>query len=270
VVILAHQFGADRDGWKVLADELNARGIATLALDLRGHGASTAKGGATVTVTADFMASSAAVGFDRIPGDLLQAAQWVRRQPRIDGRRLGLAGSSLGAYAALAAAPSIHPVAILALSPAGGWGDQPGPRIARAVEEAKASVFVVAAEGDADAMANVNAIKGRLGVYARIAPGQEHGFAYLPALKDMLAGWFSETLGRHSGTPESAKAREPAKPEARTEPKPEAEAKVKPEAKAKVKPEAKAKVQPEAKAKVQPEAKAKVQPEATMPTEEIN
>ena len=39
VVILAHQFRAYRDGWKVLTADLNARGIATLALDLRGHGA---------------------------------------------------------------------------------------------------------------------------------------------------------------------------------------------------------------------------------------
>jgi len=197
VVLLAHPFNADSSGWKVLLDDLAARGIATLALDLRGHGQSTIKGGATVAVTEDFKASSAAVGFDRIPADLAQAAAWVRKQPRIDAHRLGLAGSSLGAYAALVASASIRPVAVLALSPAGGWGDEPALRLARAVETAKAAVFVMAAEDDPDALKNANAIKGIFGVYARIAPGKEHGFDYLPAHEGTMAGWFSETLSHH-------------------------------------------------------------------------
>ncbi len=197
VVILAHSFGADRTGWKFLVDDLNARGIATLALDLRGHGQSTRKGGDTVAVTTDFAASSAAVRFDLIPSDLAQAAQWVRRQPRIDGRRLGLAGASVGAYSALVAAPEVRPVAVLALSPAGGWGEKPEARMVRAAEQAKASVFVAAAEDDAHALANAQALKGVFGVYARIRPGKEHGLAYLPSLTDTLGGWFGEILGRH-------------------------------------------------------------------------
>ncbi|BDU71837.1 alpha/beta hydrolase family protein [Mesoterricola silvestris] len=197
VVILAHQFGYDRTGWKPLAEDLNARGIATLALDLRGHGQSTRKGDATVAVTTDFAASSAAVRFDLIPGDLAQAAQWVRKQPRIDGRRVGLAGASIGAYSALVAAPGVRPVAVLALSPGGGWGEKPEARMVRAVEQAKASVFVAAAEGDPIALANAQALKGVFGVYARIRPGKEHGFAYLPELTETLGGWFGEVLGRH-------------------------------------------------------------------------
>ena len=39
VVILAHPFNASRDGWAPLAEKLNARGIATLALDLPAEGA---------------------------------------------------------------------------------------------------------------------------------------------------------------------------------------------------------------------------------------
>jgi len=201
VVILAHQFRTDRSGWQPLVADLNARGIATLALDLRGHGQSTRKGEATVAVTEDFMASSAAVGFDRIPADLAQAAAWVRKQPRIDGRRLGLAGSSIGAYSTLVAAAQIHPVAVLALSPAGGWGDQPALRLARSVEEAKAAVMVLASEGDPDALANAKAIRNATGVYARIVPGTEHGFAYLPELTPDFAGWFGEYLSHHRTAP---------------------------------------------------------------------
>ena len=119
VVILAHQFQANGSGWKPLADLLNAKGIATLAMDLRGHGQSTQKAGQTVAVIPDFLISGQAVGFDQIPADLAQAAAWVRKQPRINPRRLALAGSSLGAFASLLAAPAIRPVAVLALSPAG-------------------------------------------------------------------------------------------------------------------------------------------------------
>jgi dienelactone hydrolase len=209
VVILAHQFRSDRSGWKPLVDSLHAHGIATLALDLRGHGLSTKKGDATVAVTEDFKASSEAVGFDRIPTDLVQAAAWVRKQPGVDGRRLGLAGSSVGAYSVLAASPRIHPVAVLALSPAGGWGDNPEARLVKATRAARATVFVAASEGDAHALANAKALKSVFGVYARIRPGDEHGFAYLPDLTPTFAGWFGEVLGRH-GAP--AKARAKAKP----------------------------------------------------------
>lgn len=206
VVILAHEFQSDRTGWKPLAEALNARGIATLALDLRGHGQSTMKAGQPVKVTDDFKASSAAVGFDRIPGDLVQAAAWVRREKGIDGRRVGLAGSSVGAYAVLAAAPRIRPVAVLALSPAGGWGEHPEARIQRAAEEARASVFVAASQEDPEALANAQALKGVFGVYARIAPGKDHGFAFLPSLTPTFAGWFGEVLGRHGAPARPAKA----------------------------------------------------------------
>ena len=205
VVILAHSFRSDRSSWKPLVADLNARGIATLALDLRGHGLSTLKGGVPLAVTEDFKASSAAVGFDRIPSDLAQAAQWVRKQPRIDGRRLGLAGASVGAYSVLIAAPQVHPVAVLALSPAGGWGEAPEARAARAVEEAKAAVFVLASADDASTLPTAGALKGILGVYAQTAPGTAHGEAFLPAFTDTLGGWFGEYLTRHAPAARPAK-----------------------------------------------------------------
>ena len=119
VVILAHQFGSDRAGWAPLTEKLLARGIGVLALDLRGHGESAMKDGAETRITADFMTSAKAVGFDKIPADLAQADAWLRKQPGVDGRRIGLAGSSVGAFAVLLAAPEVKPVAILSLSPAG-------------------------------------------------------------------------------------------------------------------------------------------------------
>jgi dienelactone hydrolase len=196
VVILAHQFQADRSGWKPLADLLNAKGIATLALDLRGHGESTQNGGETVAVTPDFLTSAKTVGFDKIPADLIQAAAWVRRQKRINPRRLGLAGSSVGAFASLMAAPAIRPVVVLALSPAGNgaFGADAGAALVRAVEQSHAAVLVLATADDAEAAGNAKAVKDVFGVCAETLPGKDHGFALFPARAGFMAGWMTEYL----------------------------------------------------------------------------
>ena len=150
VVILAHQFHADRAGWAPLAERLAARGIGTLALDLRGHGASTQKGGTEVAVSTDFMASAKAVGFDQIPADLAQAAAWLRKQPGVDGRRIGLAGASVGAFSVILAAPEVGPVAVLSLSPAGTvvFGEGARERLKGAQIRGRATTLILAATAD--------------------------------------------------------------------------------------------------------------------------
>ena len=198
VVVLAPQFQATRAGWKALGDRLTAAGIATLALDLRGHGESTLRAGQPVAVSADFMASAEAVGFDRIPGDLAQACAWVRRQPGIDGRRLGLAGASLGGFSVLMAMPQTRPLAVLALSPAGTGAFGPNARadLVRAVERGHAAVMVMASQDDTDAAANAAALGAVPGVYTRLVPGEAHGFAYLDGQSDTMATFFGEYLNR--------------------------------------------------------------------------
>jgi dienelactone hydrolase len=217
VVILAHPFQEDRNGWKPLAGLLNAKGIATLALDLRGHGQSTRKGGATLAVTPDFLQSAQAVGFDQIPADLAQAAAWVRRQPRIDPHRLGLAGASVGGFASLLAAPAIRPIAVLTLSPAGNgaFGPDALAHMVQAAQKARSAELVLAAEDDTEAAGNAKAIEAVPGACARIVPGQEHGFAFLPGEADVMAGWFAEYLNRRvSARPKPAETAEPAEPAA--------------------------------------------------------
>jgi len=221
VVVLAHQFGHDRTGWNPLIPKLTAQGLATLALDLRGHGQSTRKGDADVKVTDDFLASAKAVGFDLIASDLAQAAAWVRRQPGIDGHRLGLAGSSIGAYASLLASPRVRPIAVLALSPAGNGGFKDGtPELVRAAERAKAAVMVLASRQDADAMANASALGAVPGVYARIVEGTAHGFDYLGAQADTMGVFLATYLKdrARSGGMRQAPAAEATEPAAASEP----------------------------------------------------
>jgi dienelactone hydrolase len=203
VVLLAPQFRATRAGWQPLTDRLHAAGVATLALDLRGHGESTLKTGVPVAVTEDFLASAKTVGFDRIPGDLALAAAWVRKQPGIDARHLALAGASLGAFSALLAAPAVHPVAVLALSPAGtgAFGENARLDLARAVERGKAAVMVMASRDDADAAANAAALRPVFGVYTRLVDGEEHGLAYLQTQSDTMAVFLVEYLTGRKARP---------------------------------------------------------------------
>ncbi len=213
VVILAHQFGTDGSGWAPLAERLAARGIGILALDLRGHGASTQKAGTEVKVTADFATSAQAVGFDRIPGDLVQAAAWLRSQSGVDGRRIGLAGSSVGAFSALLAAADIRSVAVLGLSPAGtgAFGAGAREKLKNAQLHSHSTVLVLASTGDKDAFENAQAIKDLPGVAVLLKEGDEHGFAYFKERADLMAVFFGEYLTyHHTGKAYVAKAAAPA------------------------------------------------------------
>ena len=210
VVILAHQFRSDRDGWAPLAEKLQAKGIATLALDLRGHGKSTQKGDATVAVTENFEESAKTVGFDRIPDDLALAAAWVRKQPGIRPHRVALAGASVGANSVLLAAPKIHPVAILALSPGGN-----PEGLAKAATRAHAATMAFGSDGEKYVIDALAALKPVPGVHNRVFEGTDHGFAFLKDHVDVMAVFLAEYLfDYHSGmaTPKEKAEKEKVEP----------------------------------------------------------
>nr|WP_320132777.1 alpha/beta fold hydrolase [uncultured Holophaga sp.] len=208
-VLLAHQFRADRQGWTPLAERLQKMGIATLALDLRGHGESTECKGQSLSVGEDFVDSAQRVGFSMIPRDLEQAAAWLRHQPGIDARRLGVVGSSVGALSALLAAPKIHPVALAVLSPAGNpaFGPDAATLMAGAARHSRSAILVLAAEGDASAWDNAQRLKTLPGVCTLSFPGQDHGFAFLPGHSDTVAVFLGEYLRKR--TPALAKPAQP-------------------------------------------------------------
>lgn len=95
-VLLLHAFSRDRRELAGVADELGARGFATLALDLRGHGDSVKKGTAVVGLSPSLQTSP-----NGFPRDVEAACAWLRaRAPRV-----GVVGFSLsGNLAALATA----------------------------------------------------------------------------------------------------------------------------------------------------------------------
>ena len=85
----------------IIADHLTRRGIATLRVDDRGIGGST---GNVMTATIDDNA-----------GDALAGVAFLERQPRVDGRRIGLLGHSEGGWVAPLAATRSADIAFLVL-----------------------------------------------------------------------------------------------------------------------------------------------------------
>ena len=107
-VVLVHQARSDRSEWAPLVAALRARapGLTVLALDLRGHGASTRAGDATIRW--QDLASGDRSGLRRWAActvDVQAAIAWLRgREEGSIPRAIGLVGSSIGSSSALRAA----------------------------------------------------------------------------------------------------------------------------------------------------------------------
>ncbi|HTK59850.1 MAG TPA: alpha/beta fold hydrolase, partial [Candidatus Baltobacteraceae bacterium] len=105
--LLIHMMPATKESWSAVASALSSRGIACLAIDLRGHGASS---GGPDGYRAFSDAQHQAKGLDVEAG-----IAWLRAQGSVP---LRVAGASIGANLAIrAAAEHEDIVACLALSP---------------------------------------------------------------------------------------------------------------------------------------------------------
>jgi dienelactone hydrolase len=159
--LLLHRAAGSRAEYDDLADALAARGVSTLALDLRGHGASTNLGRFQPPY-ADHLHIN-----DGAPRDVAAGLDWMGSQPGIDAGRLAIVGASYSGEVAARAAREAgrHAAAYVMLSPgnlsdesiaaaAGGDADW---LFVRTVEESPTSVEFIdalfaALEADAPAL----------------------------------------------------------------------------------------------------------------------
>ncbi|MBI5876559.1 MAG: alpha/beta fold hydrolase [Chloroflexi bacterium] len=179
-VLLLHVADGSRHDWEPFAARLREAGVAALALDLRGHGAS---GGQR--------------DWERMTGDAATAYAFLRREPSIDPARIVLAGGSLGANIALAlgaAEPSAHAVAMvspglnlynyLAYKDVQGYGARP--------------LFMICSEGDAFAVETQRQLAALATGPARalVRPGAAHGTALLADhdAAEALMTWIGEMV----------------------------------------------------------------------------
>jgi dienelactone hydrolase len=210
LAVLAHQYPATRDSWSPLVADLLALGVAALAFDLRGHGASivspkgplvidTPEGVGLDAFGTAFVASAGKVGFSRIPNDILRAVGWGWSQNFIDGSRLLLLGASVGGSGALLAAPDIpglRGVATLGAAGAPAIASDGPARVRAAAEQLRVPFYLASSREDPfDGAANGAAwSQGLAQARTRLVSGAAHAMAIYFDLRDELLEFLRTTL----------------------------------------------------------------------------
>jgi len=213
LAVLAHQYPATRDTFAPLIADLHAMGVATLAFDERGHGASIAgPAGPRVVATpvgfdgaafgTAFMASAGALEFHRIADDIVRVASWGAVQNFVDPARLALVGASVGGSGAILAAPSVPTLSALVTVGAAGapafGGDGPA-RCRAALEQIDVPAYLASSEDDPfDGRRNVTGWAAGLGhVTTRLVPGAAHAMAIYFDVRDELVAFLRARLAHH-------------------------------------------------------------------------
>lgn len=181
-VLLLHMYGSDRSSWRGLAEAMAQAGVASLAIDLRGHGQT---GGAE--------------DWNLAPHDVEAAFDWLRTQPGIDPSRVGIAGASIGANLALVQSAEDADVvgAAALLSP--GLDTFRVKIDGLAAQAAGVPLYLVAAEADGYSAQTVRSLAGESPSDSTLVvfDGSAHGtdmFSSNPELSGMLVDFFFENL----------------------------------------------------------------------------
>jgi pimeloyl-ACP methyl ester carboxylesterase len=194
-VILVHQLGSTRAEWAPLLERLHAEpAIATLAIDVRGHGESTAGPDGRALSSRDFSNEEWAA----IPRDVEAAAAFLRSEgSAIRPARIGVVGASIGSSAAIVAASgdaALDP--IVALSP--GRAYHGIDAITPGVQLAGRGFLGVVAEAEADGVETARALARITATEAVVVPGDAHGvrlFDARPELLDRVEAFLRSSLG---------------------------------------------------------------------------
>ena len=119
-VVLLHMYRSDRSAWKPLYKALQNRGIAALAIDMRGHGDSAKQGKKDL---APRVAKRDAKLFNAMHQDASAAIDWLRGEGKCDPKRIAVAGASVGCSVAIDVARRRPEdvAAVLCMTPGAGY-----------------------------------------------------------------------------------------------------------------------------------------------------
>jgi len=193
IVLLAHQFGADHTSWDLLTKSLHEKGMATLSVDLRGHGKSIMQNGSenkvkipqnTSEVRTAFDASAQKVGFSNIPQDLIAWLEKVEEDKSLDMQNLYLIGASLGGASLIPVMNDYDAKALITLSA----GRSTGSDSDMALSSSMTKTYFIAAKND-PLGASVNALeygKKSIAGTTLILSGDGHGTVLLPKVEKYI------------------------------------------------------------------------------------
>jgi alpha-beta hydrolase superfamily lysophospholipase len=187
-VILVHMLTRTHEDWRGLADRLSEAGLAVLAIDLRGHGAS----GTAAILPADPDDMTASLL------DVKAARMYLRGRPDLWSGAIGMAGAQVGANLVVMEAASDPLVRSIALLSPGMDYRRLRPEAAMKRYDARPALILASTE-DAYASRSARELAGiGTGVRdLRIVNGAGHGTVMLtrqPGLVAALVDWFRRTL----------------------------------------------------------------------------
>lgn len=112
-VLLLHGYGENRKVWEGFRKEFLDRGWAVMSLDLRGHGDSTTKNQRPIQASPDWRTNPR-----EFPQDIDPALDWLKKQTRINSRKIVIVGYDIGADLALVSSGKFSEVrTIIAVKP---------------------------------------------------------------------------------------------------------------------------------------------------------
>lgn len=194
-VILLHQLAGERHAWNTLAQKLVGNNYAVLAIDLRGHGDSTAFGESTRTYK-DFTDAD----YGAMIRDVRAAAAYLRSRKDVNGDRLALIGASIGANLSLQyAAEDMQVRTVVMLSP--GLNYRSLKTLPYVESYDMRALFLVVAEGDAYSYESSRQIKEAADLASplklKVYQGDDHGIALLrthEGLDEIIIAWLLNHL----------------------------------------------------------------------------
>ncbi|HWP46212.1 MAG TPA: alpha/beta fold hydrolase [Candidatus Limnocylindrales bacterium] len=194
-LILVHHFGGSRVQWDAFTPAFLEKGYAVLAIDLRGHGKSISKGKTVLNAKApDFLQQEAG----NMVWDIKAAIKWLKTQPQIEGKKIGIIGGDLGANVAFVSAGTFKEIrAAVALSP--GIDRLIGVEVKKFNPK---SILFMATLGDGQGASSV-AAEGLANMTedpkeTKIYRGKAHGIAILygnPEAQEDIFAWLEQRLG---------------------------------------------------------------------------
>jgi len=202
-VVLVHQLGSARAEWEPIVEALSRPpGLTTLAIDMRGHGESTA-GSAGALAHGEFDRQA----WMDTRKDVLAAVAFLGNREDLHPRRIGAAGSSIGSSAVLAAAAEERRIAaVVAISPGRAYhGFDAITPVSRLRDR---PLLAIAAEEElpaAEAARDVARIAGHGEI--QLYPGSAHGLAIRegsPEITERIDGFLRQALGADTVGPRSS------------------------------------------------------------------
>lgn len=183
-VLLLHMVGGSRADWDPFARQLQAQGMAALALDFRGHGA-----------------SAGPADWNKSVDDTRAAWETLLSMPEVDPQRTAIVGASIGAnLALLVGANNARVAAAIALSPGDDFmGIKPAGLLSNFGNR---PVYLIASQDDSYSYASAqhmapNLASGETFFYTNAGHGT--GMFSNPDLATRLLGWLSVHIGDAKG-----------------------------------------------------------------------